>query len=111
MPAADRAPSPAALRLALAIEALLEERLAALADALPAPSPEEADPELTEAEAAAYLRLSPKTLRKWRSTRSNGPAYVKHGDPTGNGPVGYRRSALRAYEEACTRRHPHEVRA
>jgi hypothetical protein len=100
------APSPAALQLALAIDALVAEHLATLvAPVSPAAEP---DPEWDEAAAAAYLGLSPKTLRKWRSTRSDGPEFVKHGPPEGHGPVGYLRSALDAYRARMTRRHTHD---
>lgn len=37
-----------------------------------------ASPFLTEVEAAAYLRLSPKTLTKWRSI-GRGPRFTKIG--------------------------------
>ena len=43
---------------------------------------------LTTAEAAAYLRCSPKTLNTWRS-RGGGPPFVKVGAA-----VRYRRSTL-----------------
>jgi len=47
---------------------------------------------LNEAEAAAFLCLSPYTLRKWRS-RGKGPAYVRVGERS----VRYRLTALERF--------------
>ena len=46
---------------------------------------------LTEREAAAFLRLKPVTLKKWRC-RGRGPAYVRLGSA-----IRYERAALLAY--------------
>ncbi|WP_198679475.1 helix-turn-helix domain-containing protein [Thermomonospora amylolytica] len=51
---------------------------------------------LTPAEAAAYLRRSPKTLRNWRS-RGIGPKYTGRGHG-----VRYRRDDLDAWIRANT---------
>lgn len=47
---------------------------------------------LTTVEAAAYLRLKPATLETWRSTKRDGPPYIKRGRS-----VAYRRADLEAY--------------
>jgi hypothetical protein len=49
---------------------------------------------LTTAEAAAYMRLKPQTLAKWRS-HGKGPSFVQLG-----GKVFYRVAELDAYVEA-----------
>jgi hypothetical protein len=51
---------------------------------------------LTEAEAAALLRLQPVTLKKWRCT-GRGPPFVRLGSA-----VRYERAALLAFVE-CAR--------
>ncbi len=58
---------------------------------------------LTEAEAAAFLRLQPVTLKKWRC-RGRGPAYVRLGAA-----IRYELSALLAYLD-CTRITPGATR-
>jgi len=59
--------------------------------------PEHSEPDhlLTEFEAAAYLGVSPKSLRNWR-WRGDGPTFVKLG---GRKLVRYRRSDLSAFVE------------
>lgn len=59
---------------------------------------DENEPLLDETEAAAELKTSPKTLRKWRCV-GGGPEYVKVGRL-----VRYTPSGLRKYKRARTRR-------
>jgi excisionase family DNA binding protein len=56
----------------------------------------QADPKLSNTDAAAYLGISPKTLNDWRSA-GRGPDYLKIGTL-----VRYRQSDLDAYLERCT---------
>ncbi|WP_051542545.1 helix-turn-helix domain-containing protein [Thiothrix lacustris] len=56
------------------------------------------DPLLNEAEAAAYLSLSPATLSRWRSTHPDRLAFVK----VGGWAVRYRRSVLDSHLNANT---------
>lgn len=61
------------------------------------PSRVVADPQqeiLTEGEAAAFLRVKPRTLSQWR-WRGTGPTYSKSGG------VRYRRTDLLAFIESC----------
>ncbi|OQX05717.1 MAG: hypothetical protein BWK73_32910 [Thiothrix lacustris] len=51
------------------------------------------DPLLTEAEAAAYISMSPKTLGRWRSQYPDRLPFVK----IGGWSVRYRRSVLDTY--------------
>jgi predicted DNA-binding transcriptional regulator AlpA len=54
-------------------------------------------PLLNDVQAAAYLSLSPSTLRRWRSEgRGRGPAWLKLG-----GRVRYSLADLEAYKDAC----------
>ena len=55
------------------------------------------DPLVTEAEAAAILRIKPDTLRHWRVRRKKGPPYIQ-AHPHGR--VLYQRSDLAAWVEA-----------
>lgn len=52
---------------------------------------------LTEAEAAAILRIKPDTLRHWRMRRKKGPPYIQ-AHPHGR--VLYQRSDLAAWVDA-----------
>ena len=54
---------------------------------------------LNDKEAARFLRLSPQTLRNWR-TQSRGPAYIKAGRA-----IRYAMEDLRAYMEQNTVKH------
>jgi excisionase family DNA binding protein len=54
------------------------------------------DLKLSNADAAAYLGISPKTLNDWRSA-GRGPDYLKIGTL-----VRYRQSDLDAFLERCT---------
>ena len=54
------------------------------------------DSKLSNADAAAYLGISPKTLNDWRSA-GRGPNYLKLGTL-----VRYRQSELDAFLEQCT---------
>ncbi|GAA2812210.1 helix-turn-helix domain-containing protein [Streptomyces showdoensis] len=52
----------------------------------------------TTAEAAAFLRISPKTLRNWRSM-GRGPAYERHAGRRG---VFYRPAVVRRWQKDNT---------
>lgn len=54
------------------------------------------DPLLSDIEAAALLNLSDNTLAVWRSTKREGPPYIKLGRA-----VRYQLSALSQYIESC----------
>ena len=54
------------------------------------------DPLLTDVEVAALLNLSDNTLAVWRSTKREGPPYIKLGRA-----VRYQLSALNQYIESC----------
>ena len=56
------------------------------------------DPLLNEAEAAAYLSLSPATLSRWRSTHPDRLEFVK----VGGSRIRYRRSVLDTFIVAHT---------
>jgi len=66
-------------------------------------------PLFSESEAASYLGIRPKTLRKWRSY-GGGPPFVKFGDAR-RCCVRYRESDLDAFVTASTVASAGEVRA
>ncbi len=54
------------------------------------------DPLLTDLEVAALLNLSDNTLAVWRSTKREGPPYIKLGRA-----VRYQLSSVNQYIESC----------
>jgi len=60
---------------------------------------EELDRLITEAEAAALLGVSPRTMERWRLRRSDGPLFYKMGRA-----VRYSLSDLKAFRESSRRR-------
>jgi predicted DNA-binding transcriptional regulator AlpA len=61
------------------------------------------DPKLSNADAARYVGISPKTLNDWRSA-GRGPSYLKIGTL-----VRYRQSDLDAFLDACVVKTTKEV--
>lgn len=64
----------------------------------------EDNPLLTEDEAAAYLKVSPRTLQAWRQQGDSGLDFIRLGGKKG-GLIRYDKAELDAYRERSKRSH------